>query len=192
LTGFGRQAAYRKLLVAPKDLRPRILERIREQADLGPDGHIVMKINHLVDRKVIEALYEASGAGCPVDLNIRGICCIRPGVPGMSDNIRLRSVVGEFLEHSRIYKFGRGVDDAVYYMGSADMMPRNLDARVEALTPVTDVRMKGRLQEVLDAGFEDDVLAWSLVDDSWSKIPVTTGTSVHSRLKEAAITRAGR
>jgi polyphosphate kinase len=108
----------------------------------------------------------------------------------MSDNIRLRSVVGEFLEHSRIYKFGAGVDDAVYYMGSADMMPRNLDSRVEALIPVTDIRLKRRMQEIFDAGFEDDALAWTLTADTWSKVPVVTGTSVHARLKEAALKRA--
>ncbi|NNK92277.1 MAG: polyphosphate kinase 1 [Acidimicrobiia bacterium] len=190
LTGFGREAEYRKLLVAPRDLRPRILDRIREQATLGTEGRIEMKINHLVDHKVIEALYEASNAGCSIDLNIRGICCIRPGVPGMSENIRLRSVVGEFLEHSRIYKFGAGVEEAVYYMGSADMMPRNLDGRVESLTPVTDPRLKHRIQEILDAGFEDDALAWTLTDDRWSKVPVVTATSVHARLKEAALSRA--
>ncbi|MBT8211643.1 MAG: polyphosphate kinase 1 [Acidimicrobiia bacterium] len=192
LTGFGREADYRKLLVAPRDLRPRILDRIREQADLGTEGRIAMKINHLVDRKVISALYEASGAGCEIDLNVRGICAIRPGVPGMSDNIRLRSVVGEFLEHSRVYKFGAGVEDAVYYTGSADMMPRNLDGRVEALIPITDNRLKHRVQEILDAGFEDDALAWTLTDDEWSKIPVALGTSVHVRLKEAALGRADK
>ncbi|NNF68169.1 MAG: RNA degradosome polyphosphate kinase, partial [Acidimicrobiia bacterium] len=101
-----------------------------------------------------------------------------------------RSVVGEFLEHSRIYKFGAGVEEAVYYMGSADMMPRNLDGRVESLTPVTDPRLKHRVQEILDAGFEDDALSWTLTDDTWSKVPVVTGTSVHARLKEAALSRA--
>ena len=108
----------------------------------------------------------------------------------MSDTIRLRSVVGEFLEHSRIYKFGTGVDDAVYYIGSADMMQRNLNNRVEALTPITDVRLKHRIEEVLRAGFDDDALAWELHDDSWTKTPVTTGRSAHATLKEAALGRA--
>lgn len=190
LTGFGREAEYRRLIVAPRGLRGRILDRIREQAELGPNGQITMKINHLVDDEIIEALYAASSRGCPVDLNVRGICCIRPGVPGMSDTIRLRSVVGEFLEHSRIYKFGTGVEDAVYYIGSADMMQRNLNNRVEALTPITDVRLKHRIEEVLRAGFEDDALAWELRDDSWAKIPVSTGRSAHATLKEAALGRA--
>ena len=121
---------------------------------------------------MIDALYAASQAGVPIDLIVRGICCLRPGVPGLSETIRVRSIVGEFLEHSRIYRFGADPVEAEYLIGSADLMPRNLDRRVEAVVPVDDLRLRARLAEVLDVALADDVLAWELVaDGTWSRDP---------------------
>ncbi|HEX3621757.1 MAG TPA: RNA degradosome polyphosphate kinase, partial [Acidimicrobiales bacterium] len=151
LTGYSRQTRYRRLLVAPTGLRQDVLALIaaeREAADGHGDGRIVLKMNSLVDTPVIDALYEASQAGVSIDLIVRGICCLRPGVPGLSDNIRVRSIVGRFLEHSRILAFGAR-DRRRYFIGSADLMPRNLDRRVEAMTPVDDPDLQARLQEIL-------------------------------------------
>ena len=145
LTGFGRPQRYRKLLVAPTDLRERIIDEVRRvTADTvaGGRGRIVLKMNGLVDRPVIESLYEASQAGVQVDLVVRSICCLRPGVPGLSENIRVVSVLGRFLEHERLFAF-HGAESR-YFLGSADMMPRNLDSRVEVLVPVEDTAHPGR------------------------------------------------
>jgi len=141
LTGYSRAGRYRKLLVAPLTLRDGFRQRIREQAAAGADGRITMKMNSLVDPGMIEELCAASQAGTPVDLIVRGICCLRPGVPGRSENVRVRSLVGRYLEHSRIYRFGPDPATAEYLIGSADLMPRNLDRRVEALAPVDDPRL---------------------------------------------------
>ena len=121
---------------------------VAKQADLGPDGRIMIKTNHVVDPDMIDELYAASTAGVKIDLIVRGTCSIRAGAPTLSDNITVRSLVGRFLEHSRIYRFGHAGADAVYYIGSADLMQRNLDGRVEALVPVIDLRLKERLEEV--------------------------------------------
>jgi len=191
LTGYARPATYRKLVVAPDFLRPTIIERIREQAALGPDGHILLKSNHIVDTEVINELYAASDAGCPIDLIVRGNCSVRPGVPGLSDTITVRSIVGRFLEHSRIYRFGKAGPDAVYYIGSADMMQRNLNNRVEALVPVTDPLLKLRLEEILETALSDDVLAWeSKPDGTWTKIEPERGIDTHQRLLDLATARA--
>ncbi len=123
-----------------------------------------MKMNSLVDRECIQALYRASQAGVPVEINTRGICCLKPGVPGVSDNIRVVSIVGRFLEHSRIYAFERDGDCTVY-IGSADLMPRNLDTRVELLTPVRDETLRADLVDTLDRCFADNVNAWELDSD---------------------------
>ena len=128
-----------------------------------------MKMNSLVDRACIQALYRASQAGVPVELNLRGICCLRPGVPGVSENIRVVSIVGRFLEHSRIYAFERE-DDCTVYIGSADLMPRNLDTRVEMLTPVLDDALRADLLDTLDRCFADNVNAWELGEDgTWTR-----------------------
>ena len=128
-----------------------------------------MKMNSLVDRRCIRALYEASQAGVPVDLNIRGICCLRPGVPGVSENIRVVSIVNRFLEHSRIYAFERG-DTRQVYIGSADLMPRNLDTRVELLAPVRDEALRDDLLDTLERCFADNTHNWELGQDgSWTR-----------------------
>ena len=193
LTGYSRQSRYRRLLVAPTTLRPAILDLIATERD-APDrsGRIVLKMNNLVDAAVIDALYEASQAGVNIDLVIRGVCCLRPGVPGMSEGIRVRSLVGRFLEHSRIFAFGVR-ERRCYYIGSADLMPRNLDRRVEALVPVGDPRLQARLQEVLDLNLSDDNLAWELNGDgTWHKVPKAEGVNAQLRLQETALERSRR
>jgi polyphosphate kinase len=191
LTGYSRQGEYRKLLVAPLTLRPAIVERICREGEKGAEGRITMKMNSLVDPKIIDALYEASAAGTPIDLVVRGICCLRPGVPGMSETIKVRSILGRYLEHSRLYRFGPDPDTAEYLIGSADLMPRNLDGRVEALAPVTDPRLRARLAEILDINLSDDTLAWELTrDGSWHRVPTVQGVDTHRRLEKLAVARA--
>ncbi len=190
MTGYSRQKSYRTLVVAPVELRPRMLELIRREA-AADDGHIVAKMNSLVDPEIIDALYEASQAGTRVDLIVRGICCLRPGVPGLSENITVRSIVGRFLEHSRIYRFGRPERGFEYYLGSADMMPRNLDRRVEVLTPVEDQVAQGRLEEVLDLCRADDHLAWVLQPDgSYERRGHKNDVDVHQALMLRTTQRA--
>src|ERR687892_312273 len=188
LTGYSRQQHYRTVLVAPDFLRPRIRELIHEQAREG--GRIVLKMNALVDPDVIEALYEAAQAGARVDLIVRGICCLRPGIPGVSEKIRVRSLVGRYLEHSRIFRFGEG-EDARHYIGSADLMQRNLDHRVEAVVPVPDAALCARLDEMIDVLLQDDTLAWTLGrDGAWSKVPTEQGVNAQERFQEMAVERA--
>jgi polyphosphate kinase len=191
LSGYSRQRQYRRILVAPHSLRSRILDMIRGQA--RPGGRIVMKMNSLVDPDTIDALYAASQAGCEIDLIVRGICCLLPGVDGMSDRIRVRSIVGRYLEHSRIFRFGAPGASAEYHIGSADLMPRNLDRRVEAVVPVTDGRLVARLDEILDVELADDALAWSLDrDGTWSHVPRVQGLDSQLRLHQLALRRAAQ
>ena len=191
LTGYSKQAEYRKLVVAPTTFRSRMLELIARERDAA-DGHIVAKMNSLVDGEVIEALYEAAGTGTRIELIVRGICCLRPGVPGLSDTITVRSIVGRYLEHSRVYRFGsedRGLD---YLIGSGDWMTRNLSRRVEAITPVEDPRLKLRLEEILQINLADDVLAWELgADARWRRVPTSRGIDTHLTLQERARQRGG-
>jgi polyphosphate kinase len=190
LTGFSRQKKYRRLLVAPTSLRRKIVRRIRKQADRGTEGRIVFKCNHLVDPQVINELYEASRAGVPIDLIVRGICCLRAGVPGLSDNIRVRSLVGKYLEHSRIFRFGNG-ETVEYLIGSADLMQRNLNSRVEAVTPIGNPEIRDRLEEVLRVCLADDMLAWDLQPDgTWLKAVPQHGIAAQLRLEEVASARA--
>ena len=192
LTGYSRQSKYRKLIVAPVALRPAMVDFIREQRDAGTDGRIVLKMNSLVDTALIDELYDASSAGVPIDLIVRGMCCLRPGVPHLSENITVRSIVGRYLEHSRIYAFGQR-DSRRYLIGSADLMPRNLDRRVEAIVPVEDPELQGRLQEILDVCLSDDALASELQSDgSWHKVPVDKGVNAQLRHQELAFERARR
>jgi polyphosphate kinase len=167
LTGYSRQTEYRRLLVAPVNMRDRVMALIQREtmhARAGQGGRIIAKMNALVDSQIIEALYDASKAGVEIDLIIRGICCLRPGVAGLSDNIRVTSIIGRFLEHSRVWMFGNE-DAPEYYFGSADWMPRNLDRRVEVVTPVNNPLFKKRLQSVLDVCLNDNRQALDLNAD---------------------------
>ena len=187
LTGYSQQRDFRRLLVAPVGLRSGILDRIRGQAN--PEGRIVIKCNHLVDPEVIDALYEASSAGASIDLIVRSSCGVRPGVPGLSENIRVRSIVGRYLEHSRIFRFGP--DD--WYIGSADLMARNLDGRIEAAVPVLDRALRNRLAEAIDVLLRDDRLAWQLgTDGGWRRVPAREGIHAQEQLYRLAVERAGR
>ena len=189
LTGYSRQKTYRRLLVAPTDLKQRLIELIRAETAAG-DGSIVLKMNSLVDAETIDALYEASRSGVDVDLLVRGICCLRPGVPDLSDTIRVRSIVGRYLEHSRIFRFGSRERGFQHFIGSADLMPRNLERRVEVTVPVLDPALCARLDEILQAGLEDDVLAWDLGSDGvWTKVETQRGVSAQERLMQLAVER---
>jgi polyphosphate kinase len=168
LTGYARPRRYRKELVAPNFLRDAMIAEIERTVAAHEEGRparIAMKLNSLVDRRCIRALYRASQAGVPVDLNIRGICCLVPGVPGVSENISVNSVVGRFLEHSRIYAFERNGETQVY-IGSADLMPRNLDTRVELVTPVEDPSLRDDLLDTLERSLADDTNSWDLGSDN--------------------------
>ena len=177
LTGVARKDVYRKLLVAPVGIRPGITDLIAAEAERQRehgDGRIVMKMNALVDPGITAALYEASKAGVEIDLIIRGMCSVLPGKPGWSETLRVRSVVGRYLEHSRIYAFGRGERER-FLIGSADMMERNLDRRVETLTPVIEPVLQDRLREILAVMLSDDRRAWTLGPDAtWRRVESIT------------------
>jgi len=199
LTGYGRNIDYQRLAVAPRLLRPALealIEGEIEAAGDGPgSGRITMKMNSLVDQPMIELLYRASQAGVEIDLVVRGICCLIPGVPGLSENIRVRSIVGRYLEHSRIYRFanGDGPGRPRHLIGSADLMPRNLDRRVEVLTPVVDPDLQGRLDEILDVALRDDVLAWRLdADGRWTRCAVGGETESQVLLQQLTTARGAR
>jgi polyphosphate kinase len=173
LTGYSRQTSYRKLLVAPYGVRRGIVRRIEEEVAAFRAGNtaarVRIKMNSLVDEQVIDALYVASQAGVPVDVVVRGICAIRPGRPGLSENIHVRSILGRFLEHSRVFHFGAANE---YWIGSADMMHRNLDRRVEVLLHVDDPRLADRLGDVLDSCLDPATRCWTLgPDGSWEPSP---------------------
>ena len=173
LTGYSRGDVYHTLLVAPRDLRPRLLELIRRETRFGPEGHITIKANSIGDPAMIDALYEASQAGVRIDMVIRGISCLRAGVEGVSDNIRVRSILGRYLEHSRIYRFAHGdVDDTpLHLIGSADLMPRNLDRRVEVLVPIEHPKHRDWIDHVLAFLLADDIVRWELrPDDTWERM----------------------
>jgi polyphosphate kinase len=172
ITGYGRPADYRKVLVSPTTMRKRIHEEIEHTIEAkrrGETARIAMKMNALVDARKIRALYEASRAGVQVDLNIRGVSCLRPGIPGVSENIFVNSVVGRFLEHSRIYAFMRG-DETRVYMGSADLMPRNLDHRVELVAPIEDPALRDETVDIIERSLADNTNAWTLgADGRWTR-----------------------
>jgi polyphosphate kinase len=170
LTGFSRQRLYRKLIVAPTNMRDRFIELIDREAEHARNGHggrVVAKMNSLVDAEIIAALYRASQAGADVDLIVRGICCLRPGVEGVSERIRVVSIIGRFLEHSRLWYFANdGAPE--YYLGSADWMPRNFDRRVEVVTSVDDPALHRRLQALIQTCLTDNRQAWDLdPDGTW-------------------------
>jgi polyphosphate kinase len=192
LTGAARSPSYRKLITAPDDMRAWFLDQVRRTIDAheaGEEARIAIKLNSLVDARCIRALYEASQAGVPVDVAVRGICCLRAGVAGVSDNVRAISVVGRFLEHSRVYGFWRG-DERRYWIGSADLMPRNLDTRVEALAPIEDPALRDEVEDTLERSLADDTFAWELrSDDRWERRRGDR-RSVHRELMERALERA--
>jgi polyphosphate kinase len=192
LTGAARTPEYRSVIVAPDHMRDWFLgevERTIEAKRSGQDARIVLKMNALVDARCIRALYEASQAGVQVDLAVRGICCLRPGVPDVSENISVVSVVGRFLEHSRIYGFQRG-DQREYWIGSPDLMPRNLDTRVELLAPVRDRTLRAELEDTLERYLADDTFGWDLgPDGNWTRRDGGT-RAVHDELMERALERA--
>jgi polyphosphate kinase len=175
LTGYGRPASYRHLVVAPSGLRPWILESIQREhptESRGP-GQILLKMNSLVDSQIIEALYAASQAGVRITLIIRGICCLRPGVPGLSDNIEVRSIVGRFLEHARVMNFANfhGDEQGGWFISSADLMPRNLDRRVEAAVEIMNPVLAGDVERLVNLQLADTLLAWSLhPDGTWVRL----------------------
>ena len=187
MTGYSDPVEMRQLLVAPTQLRARLLELIAETA-AEPDGHITVKVNGLSDPQMIEALYDASGAGARIDLLVRGICCLKPGVPGLSERIRVRSVVGCFLEHSRVFRFVSAKHGERIFIGSADWMTRNLDGRNEVVTPVLDESLRQRVREILDVNLDPQARSWELQPDgSWVAGPDDGGFDVHRRFQELAL-----
>ncbi len=177
LTGYSRQTEYRNLLVAPHSIRSGIVDRIDREIEhqlAGRGGVVRLKMNSIVDEGVIDALYRASRAGVKVDVTVRGICALRAGVPGLSENITVRSVVGRFLEHSRIFYFGGGGEAGTgeeFWIGSADMMHRNLDRRVEALVRIKDRVATERLRNLLNLTSAPETRCWVLGPDGWHRSP---------------------
>ncbi len=195
LTGRSLKRDYRKLLVAPVNMRDRFLLKIRREMEHAKDGkpaRIVAKMNQLQDARVIKTLYEASQAGVQVDLIIRGFCSLRPGVPGLSDNIRVISILGRFLEHSRIFWFQNDGNEE-FYIGSADWMNRNLDYRVEAITPIEDPTLRSTLKEIIDTTLADYNFSWLLQPDGqWVRRKLETGDSAATNTQERFMARALR
>ncbi len=202
LTGRSLRREYRHLLVAPVNLKQRLLEMIAREATharAGRPARITAKMNSLEDRDICRALYDASAAGVPIDLIVRGFCCLRPGVPGMSENIRVISVIGRFLEHSRIFSFQAGADDPLdgeMYIGSADWMYRNLLARVEAVAPILDRRLRQRCLEILQVMLADPCQAWEMQPEGSYRrreddAPEALSRGTHQALMELTRRRAG-
>ena len=197
LTGLSRQRSFRRLLVAPHSLRSRFLQLVArevEHARVGHEARIALKLNAVVDVPVIEALYEAAQAGVKIDLIVRGACGLQPGIGGLSENVRVRSIIGEFLEHSRIWGFSNG-GDAEWYIGSADLMDRNLDRRVEAVVPVEDPDARTRLAGIVEVMLADDRRSWQLLSDgTWKRTEEIQGREgsidTFEVLKERAIAMA--
>jgi polyphosphate kinase len=192
VTGFGHPEQFRKLLVAPFNLRDRLIEEIRKvtaAANAKKKARIRIKVNNLSDKAIIEELYAASQAGAKIDLIVRSVCALRPGVKGLSENIRVRSVLGRFLEHSRVFHFeARGRRS--YFLGSADLLPRNLDHRLEAVAPIEDVKLQQRLGAALEALLEDTT-AWELQPDgAWTRVSPKKGEPPRS--SQASLMRSAR
>jgi polyphosphate kinase len=172
LSGFAPHSVYSRLLVAPRTLRSGLLEKIANETAMAKAGRpcgIQIKLNSLLDEEFVDALYEASQAGVKVDIVVRGICSIRPGIAGLSENITVRSILGRFLEHSRIYHFVNGGEDE-YWIGSADLMHRNLDRRVESLVRIERPAHKASLQEIFDLSLSDETSSWHQNTDSWKRV----------------------
>jgi polyphosphate kinase len=198
ITGFGRPQKFRKLLVAPFTLRSGLVDEIRRVASAAAEGkhaRIRLKLNHLVDPRIVGELYAASQAGAQVDVIARSTCALRPGVEGLSDNIHVRSIVGRFLEHSRVYSF-EADERVATYIGSPDLMQRNLDHRIEILVPVENARARQEIHAILDSAFEDDTNAWALGPDGvWTRIAPAKPAKPHSHhatMMRRALKRARR
>jgi polyphosphate kinase len=196
LTGLSRQRAFRRILVAPHSLRSRFLDLVEREVGhvaAGRPGRVILKLNAIVDVAVIEALYTAAQSGVDIDLIVRGACSIQPGVEGISERIRVRSIIGEFLEHSRIWGFENG-GDREWYIGSADLMDRNLDRRIEAVAPVEDPEARARIASIVEVMLEDDRRSWQLQPDAtWARTEALLGRAgtidTFEALKEDALAR---
>jgi polyphosphate kinase len=192
LTGFARIGNYEKIIVSPLSTRTRIIELINVQRNRGSGGKIAIKVNGLTDPSIIDALYEASIAGVEVRLIVRTLCSLRPGVPGLSENIKVHSLVGEFLEHSRIFVFGEpGDEEYSIYIGSADLMERNLDRRVEVLVPIEEEALQAELLEAFEVTWRDDLFTWVLgTDRRWRRLQPVNNFSAQAEFKRRAMDRA--
>jgi polyphosphate kinase len=192
LTGFSRIGKYKKIMVSPLSTRTRVIELINIQRDRGPAGHIAMKVNGLTDPTIIDALYEASAAGVEIRLEVRTLCSLRPGVAGLSENITVHSLVGEFLEHSRILIFGTpGDPEFSIWLGSADLMERNLDRRVEVQVPIENRTLQQELLEAFEVTWRDDLFTWVLgTDRRWRRLQPVNNFSAQSEFKRLALLRS--
>jgi polyphosphate kinase len=184
LSGFAPLSEYKRLLVAPRTVRSGLLERINREIEnhlAGKPAGIRFKLNSILDEEFVEALYRASQAGVKIELIVRGICAVRAGIPGVSENIRIRSLLGRFLEHSRIFHFINGGDDEIY-IGSADLMDRNLSRRVESLVRISDPEHKASLIELLDEYLSDEIANWQMLPTGkWQNIAkLSDGTAIES------------
>jgi polyphosphate kinase len=190
LSGYSQQRAYDSLLVAPHSVRSGLVAQIQREIEHAKDGRparIRFKCNAIVDEQIIDALYRASQAGVEIDLLVRGICALRPGVPGLSDNIRVRSVLGRFLEHSRVFEFFNDGDCAVW-IGSADLMHRNLDRRVEVLVKLVSANHVKKMRSYLDRAFSDAYAAWTLdADGEWTRHTQSVDGTALADLQEVTI-----
>jgi polyphosphate kinase len=192
LTGFARIGNYEKIIVSPLSTRTRIIELINVQRNRGSGGKIAIKVNGLTDPTIIDALYEASIAGVEVRLIVRTLCSLRPGVPGLSENIKVHSLVGEFLEHSRIFIFGEpGDEEYSIYIGSADLMERNLDRRVEVVVPIEEESLQAELLEAFEITWRDDLFTWVLgTDRRWRRLQPVNNFSAQAEFKRRAMDRS--
>ncbi len=192
LTGFSRVGQYKKIMVSPLSTRTRVVELINRQRDRGPAGRIAMKVNGLTDPTIIDALYEASSAGVEIRLEVRTLCSLRPGVVGLSENITVHSLVGEFLEHSRIFIFGTpGDPEFSIWLGSADLMERNLDRRVEVQVPIENRTLQQELLEAFEVTWRDDLFTWVLgTDRRWRRLQSVNNFSAQSEFKRLAMLRS--
>ena len=171
LTGYSRAVEFQSLVVAPRDMRNQLVDLIEHEMSFGGEGRITAKMNSIADPEMIDALYRASSAGVQIDLLVRGLCCLRPGVPGLSENIRVRSILGRYLEHSRVVRFEHGEGDGpLFLIGSADWMGRNLDGRVEVAVPVTHPKHRDWLDQVFEFDLADDIVRHELdAEGKWHR-----------------------
>ena len=195
LSGYAPKTRFNRLLVAPRTMRSGLIEKIEAEIAnhrAGAEAWIRIKVNSIVDEATIDALYRASQAGVPVDLQVRGTCAVRPGVPGLSETIRVRSILGRFLEHARLFAFAGGGDPQVY-IGSADLMHRNLDRRVETLVRITDPEHVAELLELLDLSMDDGTASWHLkADGTWQRHHLDADGAPLRDLQEFLIARQRR